>query len=92
MENDDINVSVVERFNRTLKRKMWGYFTYIRKEQYVDTLDDLILSYNNSKYRTIQMSPSDVTTDDKLYLLSDMYNIHVRQPWYMQPRKASSHL
>ena len=26
-ENDDIKASVVERFNRTLKSKMWRYFT-----------------------------------------------------------------
>ena len=80
-ENDDIKASVVERFNRTLKSKMWRYFTYTRKKRNVDTLDDLVLSYNNSKHRTIQMSPSDVTTDDELDLLRDMHNIPVpREP------------
>ena len=60
---------------------MWRYFTYTRKKRYVDTLDDLVLSYNNSKHRTIQMSPSDVTTDDELDLLRDMHNIPVpREP------------
>ena len=76
-EKDDIKASVVERFNRTLKSKMWRYFTYTRKKRYVDTLDDLVLSCNNSKHRTIQMSPSDVTTDDELDLLRDMHNIPV---------------
>ena len=80
-ENDDIKASVVERFNRTLKCKMWRYFTYTRKKRYVYTLDDLVLSYNNSIHRTIQMSPSDVTTDDELDLLRDMHNIPVpREP------------
>ena len=80
-ENDDINASVMERFNRTLKSKMWRYFTYTRKKRYVDTLEDLILSYNNSNHRTIRMSPSDVTSDDELNLLRDMYNIPVpREP------------
>ena len=47
----------------------------------MDTLDDLVLSYNNSKYQTIQMSPSDVTTDDELDLLRDMHNIQIpREP------------
>jgi len=27
-ENEDLKASVVERFNRTLKRKMYRYFTY----------------------------------------------------------------
>ena len=74
-ENDDIKASVVERFNRALKSKMWRYFTYTRNKRYVDTLDDLVLSYNNRKHRTIPMSPSDVTTDDELDLLKDMHNI-----------------
>ena len=56
---------------------MWRYFTYTGKKRYVDTLDDLVLSYNNSKPRTIRMSPSDVTTNDELDLLRDMHNIHV---------------
>ena len=76
-ENDDIKASVVERFNRTLKSKIWRYFTYTRNKRYVDTLDDHVLSYNNSKHQTIQMSPSDVTTDDELDLLRDMHNIPV---------------
>ena len=77
-END---ASVVERFNRTLKSKMWRYFTYTRKKRYVDTLDYLVLSYNNSKHRTIRIPPSDVTTDDELDLLRDMHNIQVpREP------------
>ena len=60
---------------------MWRYFTYTRKKRYVDTLDDLVLSYNNSKHRTIRMSPSDVTSDDELTLLRDMHNIPVpREP------------
>ena len=64
-ENDDIKASVVERFYRTLNSKMWRYFTYTRKKQYVETRDDLVLSYNNSKHRTIRMSPWNVTTDEK---------------------------
>ena len=74
-ENDDIKASVVERFNRTLKSKMWQYFTYTRQKRYVVTLDDLVLSYNNSKHRTIRMSLSDVTADDELDLLRDMHTI-----------------
>ena len=47
----------------------------------MDTLDDLVLSFNNSNYRTIRKSPSDVTTDDELDLLREMHNIPVpREP------------
>ena len=42
-----------------------------------DTLDDLVLSYNNSKHQTIRMSSSDVMSDDELDLMRDMPNIPV---------------
>ena len=80
-ENDGIKASVVVYFNRTLKSKLWRYFTYTRKKRYVDTLDDLVLSYYHSKHSTTRMSPSDVMTDDELDLMSDMHNIPVpREP------------
>ena len=76
-ENDDIKASVVECFNRTPKSKMWRYFTYTRKKRFVDTLDDLVLSYNNGKHRTIRMSAADVTSEAELDLWRDMHNIPV---------------
>ena len=53
-ENEDIKAAVVERFNRTLKTKMWKYFTFMGTHRYVDVLDDLVYSYNNSFHRTIK--------------------------------------
>ena len=32
-ENDHIKSSTVERFNRTLKSRIWRYFTYTKKEK-----------------------------------------------------------
>ena len=64
-ENEDVKASVVERFNRTLKQKMYSYFTAKRARRYVDVLPDLIDSYNNTYHRTIGMAPSEVTTDNE---------------------------
>jgi len=41
-ENEDIKAAVVERFNRTLKQKMYRYFTAKRTRRYVDVLSDLL--------------------------------------------------
>ena len=41
-ENEDIKASIVERFNRTLKEKMWRYFTKTNKLRYVDVIKHLI--------------------------------------------------
>ena len=46
-ENEDLKAAVVERFNRTLKTKMFRYFTHANTRRYLDVLDDLLHSYNN---------------------------------------------
>jgi len=47
-ENEDLKAAVAERFNRTLKTKMFRYFTYKNTRRYVDILADLLHSYNNT--------------------------------------------
>jgi len=59
-ENEDLKASVVERFNRTLKTKMYRHFTYANPRRYVDDLDDLVHSYNNTYHRSIRMAPVEV--------------------------------
>jgi len=59
-ENEDLKAAVVERFNRTLKTKMFRYFTHASTRRYVDVLDDLLHSYNNTYHRTIGMAPMEV--------------------------------
>ena len=51
--------AVVERFNRTLKTKMWKYFCAEKTHTWVNVLNDFVLNYNTSKNRSIQMKPVD---------------------------------
>ena len=37
-ENDDIKSAIVERINRTLKTRMYRYFTHSKSFRYVDVL------------------------------------------------------
>lgn len=62
--------AVVERFNRTLKSKMWREFTARGSYNWISILDDLMKEYNCSKHRTIGMRPIDVTLADEQYLLN----------------------
>jgi len=50
--------SIVERFNRTLKNRMWVMFTENQDHRYIDDLQTLIKNYNNSIHRTIGMTPT----------------------------------
>lgn len=54
--------AVVERFNRTMKEKMFHYFSAQGKsyKRYIDVLQHLVDSYNNSVHSTIKMRPIDV--------------------------------
>ena len=58
--------SVVERFNRTLKTKMWRYFTYRRTRRWIDVLQNLLSAYNNAYHRSVKMSPNNITHNNEM--------------------------
>ncbi|CAB4012583.1 uncharacterized transposon-derived [Paramuricea clavata] len=57
--------ALVERFNRTLKTRIWKYFTENRTKVWVDILPALVRSYNSTTYRTIGMRPADANEKNK---------------------------
>lgn len=59
--NPDIKASIVERFNRTLKERMWRYFTYSREKRYIDVLQNIVSAYNHAQHSSIKMAPAAVT-------------------------------
>ena len=69
--------AVVERFNRTLKDKMYRYFTLkkdlttnLHNKRYLNILPELVQSYNNSYHRSIKMRPTQVNknNEEEVYL------------------------
>ena len=59
-ENEEKS-SVVERWNRTIKTKMWKQFTVQGNTQYLDMLPKLVKQYNNTKHSSIKMTPVEAT-------------------------------
>ena len=59
--NLGLKASLVERFNRTIKNRMYKYFTYKNTLCYIDVLPQLVKSYNNTYHPSIKMKPSQVT-------------------------------
>ena len=57
---NNTKASVVERFNRTLKTKMWKYFTSQHTYRYIDVLDQLLYSYNHTYHSSIKRAPVEV--------------------------------
>ena len=54
---NETKVQVVERFNRTLKSKMYKYFTAKGTKTWINIIDELVYNYNNSYHRSIKMTP-----------------------------------
>ncbi|EZA62613.1 hypothetical protein X777_07427 [Ooceraea biroi] len=40
--NPDVKATVVEHFKRTLKERMWRYFTHKNTRRYVDVLQNIV--------------------------------------------------
>jgi hypothetical protein len=59
--NPDIKASIVERFNRTIKQKLYKYMTYKDTKRYIDVLPDMVHSYNNTYHRSIKMTPTEAS-------------------------------
>ena len=69
LQNNDIELCsthnegksvVAERFIRTLKNKIYKYFTSVSKNMYIDKLDDIVNKYNNTYRSTIKIKPVNV--------------------------------
>lgn len=69
-----LKASIVERFNRTLKEKMWREFSFNGNYKWLPILKDLLYAYNHSIHRTIKMRPIDVNKKNANDLLSSVYN------------------
>lgn len=68
-----MKAAIVERFNRTLKSKMWKYFSLHSTKKWIDILQSLINDYNNTKHSTIGMKPKAVKKRHEKLLLDDVY-------------------
>ena len=79
--NNETKEAVVERFNRTLRSRLWRYFEATNDTRYVEVLPELVAAYNRKKHRSIGVAPNDVTP----------YNAHaIRDFLYGKPRGAGS--
>ena len=72
-KNQTIKCAIVERFNRTLKDRMYKYFTANGNRIWFDVLPELVSAYNNSKHRTIRMTPVEASESKNEILFKNMY-------------------
>ena len=76
-ENEDVKASIVERFNRTLKTRMWKYFTaHNDTRRYIDVLPQLVNAYNNTTHSSTKMKPAQVEKKDEIVIRKRLYPKH----------------
>ena len=56
--NHDVKCAIVERFNRTLKSKLYTWFTWKNIYRYMDVLDKFVWGYNDTVPSSTGMAPS----------------------------------
>ena len=55
-ENEEKS-SIVERWNKTMKNRMWKMFTVNNNTVYLDKRDKLVDDYNNTRHSSTKMTP-----------------------------------
>ncbi len=69
----DVKCPNVERFNRTLKTRLWKYFTQRKTFRYINVLQTIISSINNSYSQPIGCRPVDVTRENENEIRDRLY-------------------
>ena len=75
----DAKASIIERFNCTLKQRMYRYFTARNTRTYLNVLPQLLDGYNGSRHRSIGMAPRDVTDKNEGAVWSKLYGKRLKQ-------------
>jgi hypothetical protein len=69
----DKKAAIAERMVRTLKDKIYRYMHEKHTKRYVDVLQDLVSSYNETFHKSIKMAPVEVNTGNEGAVLRSLY-------------------
>lgn len=69
----DTKASVVERFNRTIKQRLYRALTANTTLRYLDFLQDLVKGYNAAVHRSIGTAPKDINLYNDGKILKRLY-------------------
>jgi transposase InsO family protein len=67
------HANYAERVIRTIKSKIHRFMTKHQSHRYIDSLQDIVKSYNDSRHSSIGTAPSQVTPDNQQELYEKLY-------------------
>jgi len=76
--NSDVKCADVERAQRTIRERLYTYFTYKNTFRYIDVLPKFVRAYNDTVHSTTCMAPSRVTHSDVLAIWKRMNRRRIR--------------
>lgn len=80
-QNPQTKAAVAERVIRTLKNRLYRYFTYKQSWKYLNVLQNIVYSYNRTRHRSIGMAPVDVTKESEGKVRKQLYPVtYIDQP------------
>ena len=72
---------VNERWNRTMRERMFKYFTANSTRRYIDVLDDIVNSYNNTRHSSIKMTPTEASLkENEKAVWFNLYGSEMSEP------------
>ena len=82
-ENEEKS-SIVERWNKTMKNKMWKMFSANNNTVYWEKLDKLVDDYNNTYHSGIEMTPTEASKkENENKVFANLYGDLI----YLKPKK-----
>ena len=82
-ENEEKS-SIVERWNKTTKNKMWKMFTVNNNTVYWDKLDKLVNDYHHTRHSSIKMKPVEASKkENEENVFANLYGDLI----YLKPKK-----
>ena len=84
MYSPHLHAGVVERANKTIKHRLYKYFTKNNSNRWVDVIDKIIDGINNSVNRSIGVTPNSVSYNNAQDLLRKVYKgrVEKKSPHY----------
>ena len=70
---NEVKANYAERLVKTIKSKLWRYMVEKNTLRYIDTLQDIVASYNDTVHSTTGMAPSEIRDDDERGLWWSQY-------------------
>ncbi|KAK3087426.1 hypothetical protein FSP39_005823 [Pinctada imbricata] len=83
VSQNSLKASYAERAIKTIKKKLFRLMTYKHSHQWIDYLEDVTQSYNNTYHHGIRKAPIAVNKDDRYQLwILQRANVNKKVPQY----------